>query len=142
MEGKEYLNEIATDATIAVFCQAKVLSTGQRFFQKESFAIDRPDLHVAAPSYVDKGEEFKVDVSFKNELSLPLTECRLLVGGPGIHPVKPVKLYTSTIDAEESVQQTITMKAKSVGTKEIVAQLHTRQLQNITGSISVDVRSA
>lgn len=142
MEGKDYLNKIATDATIAVFCQAKVMSTGQRFFQKESFAIDRPDLRVTAPYSVEKGEEFKIDVSFENELSLALTECRLLVGGPGIHPVKPVKLYTSTIGAGETVHQTITLKAKSVGTKEIVAQLHTRQLQNITGSVHIDIQSA
>lgn len=139
LEGKDYLNKIATDAMITVFCKAKVRETGQRFFKKETFTVDHPDIELEAPGSVDRGQEFTVDVSFHNELSIPLTECRLIVEGPGVYSVKPVKIAKSVIGAGDKLNQTITFKARASGFKEIIAHLHTRQLQNITGSTSIRV---
>lgn len=139
LKGEDYLNKIATDAMVTVFCKAKVRETGQRFFKKETFTVDRPDIDLRAPRYVDHGREFEIDISFTNELSISLTECRLVIEGPGIQAVKPIKIAKSVIGAGETLNQTITFKARSMGAKEIVAQLHTRQLQNITGSTRIKV---
>lgn len=57
----------------------------------------------------------------------------------GITSSKTVRLMSSTIEAGSSLHQTITLVARSSGIKEIVAQLHTRQLQNVTGSAIITV---
>ena len=139
MTGAEYLNKIATDATLGVSCKARVLGANQYFFKKESFFIDRPDVNIHCPSSVTLGEEFPLEISFTNTLNIPLTECRLILSGPGLQSVRPVKLYKSTIDAGETVNQTINFRARVLGVREVVALLHTRQIQNITGSASMKV---
>lgn len=139
MNGDDYLNKIATDATIAVFCKATVRETGQRYFKKETFTVDRPNVVIHTPNSVNVNEEFPVEFVFTNELSIPLTECRLIIDGPGVHSVHPVKLHKSTITAGECIKQTMMFKAHVAGVKELVAQLHTRQLQNVTGSADVQV---
>lgn len=139
LAGKDYLNRIATDSTVAVFCTARVLQTGQCYFKKESYQVDRPDIQLVVPDSVSANEQFSVDFSYTNQLDIDLTECRLRIDGPGLQPLHPTKLFKSTISAGETINQTLTFKARSVGVKELVSLLHTRQLQNLTGSAIITV---
>lgn len=136
LKGKDYLNRIASDALITAFCKAKVNETGQRYFTKETFSIERPKLLMVAPRRVTKGEEFNLQVSFSNQLSIDLTSCRLKVEGPGIEAVAGYEM-ADEIAGGETVTIDVTMMASSAGSKEIIAHLHTRQLQNITGVCTV-----
>ena len=135
----DYLNKIATDADVSVFCKARVVETNQYFFKKETFTIDRPDVVIDAPRTADMNGEFPVDISFTNKLGVDLTECRLSLLGTGIRPVRTVKLYKSVIEAGVTIKQTFNLRARVAGKKELVALLHTRQLRNITGSASIEV---
>ncbi|XP_074644521.1 coagulation factor XIII A chain-like [Tubulanus polymorphus] len=135
-----YLDKLDCDATVKIYCNAKVEETGQRFTTTESLEIEKPDLDVQVSTDKPKvGYAFEVTVKFTNPLSVPLTQGVISIEGPGIARTLSVSVRKS-INPGKVLIEKIHLTPKFQGKREIICSFNSRQLTNITGSAVVEIQ--
>ncbi|XP_064610806.1 protein-glutamine gamma-glutamyltransferase K-like isoform X2 [Liolophura sinensis] len=133
----DYINGVEADAHVSVYVHASVKETGQKFMQRQTFWIDKPQLELQAPTTAQVGKSFDLVVKFTNHLSVPVTNGHLNVDGPGIQRLASVKVKKSIAPGEE-IKETVQLKPRRLGRKEIIANFYCKQISDITGIVDVD----
>ncbi|XP_078000941.1 protein-glutamine gamma-glutamyltransferase K-like isoform X2 [Glandiceps talaboti] len=93
---------------------------------------------VADPSKLKRDEEFSVNISFTNPLPITLTECRFNLEGLRFQQSKIIQ--QGDIEAEADVKVSFNLTPKLAGRKVLVATLHTKELQGISGSLQLEIQ--
>ena len=86
------------------------------------------------------GRPATIILSFKNPLKRTLTNCRFNYAGPGLSKNKTLEY--KDVGPEEEVYVEHQLVPQKPGAQKIVATFTSKQLVDITGSISVDVFDA
>ncbi|XP_029637138.1 protein-glutamine gamma-glutamyltransferase K isoform X3 [Octopus sinensis] len=134
----EYVNNRDPDAHIVMYCKAIVKETNQRYITRETFWLDKPHLDLKSDTRVPIGKAFDVLVKFTNTLTIPLTGGHLNIEGPGMQRVPSIKIKKAIAPGEE-FRETVQLKARRIGRKEVIANFYCKQIVDITGVIEVDV---
>ncbi|KAJ8302755.1 hypothetical protein KUTeg_019151 [Tegillarca granosa] len=84
------------------------------------------------------GKPFDVIVKLVNPLSIPLTGGYINLEGPGMQKPQALKVKKSIAPSEE-IRETIQVKPRRAGRREVIASFQCKQLCDVTGVVEVDV---
>jgi len=135
----DYLNRLDEDAMLGIYSMVRVQETGQCYSEQDTYNIDKPDLDLKVIGYPQKGKQFEVEIRFTNPLATKLTGVRLFLEGPGIQKELNVQIK-KTLNPNEELVAKVTLTPRIVGSREIIANLHSKQVTGITGVAEVTVR--
>lgn len=138
LKGTEYLSSLDADSHISLYVMATVKETSQVYLKREIYRVEQPNLELKTEGSAVVGKPFDVIVKLVNPLSVPLTGGSLCMEGPGMVKPSSVKIKKS-IGPNEEFRETIQVKPRRAGRREIIASFQCKQLCNVTGVVEVDV---
>lgn len=138
LKATEYFNSIDADSHISVYVMASVKETQQVYIKREIFRVEQPNLELKTEGSAVVGKPFDVIVKLVNPLSIPLTGGSICMEGPGMVKPSSVKIKKS-IGPNEEIRETIQVKPRRAGRREIIASFQCKQLCNVTGVVEVDI---
>lgn len=138
LKGTEYLSTLDADSHISLYVMATVKETSQVYLKREIYRVEQPNLELKTEGSAVVGKPFDVIVKLVNPLSVPLTGGSLCMEGPGMVKPSSVKIKKS-IGPNEEFRETIQVKPRRAGRREIIASFQCKQLCNVTGVVEVDV---
>ncbi|XP_078680703.1 protein-glutamine gamma-glutamyltransferase K-like [Branchiostoma floridae x Branchiostoma belcheri] len=112
----------------------KCTFAGQTDFR---FSVPRLNIHIPARERSDfpVGEEFVVELSFKNPLAVKLTNTEFHIEGPGIQ--KPKCISYRDVRPLEAARTLVTMKPVRPGNRKIIANFQSKQLHDVQGHLEI-----
>ncbi|XP_053402741.1 hemocyte protein-glutamine gamma-glutamyltransferase-like [Mercenaria mercenaria] len=134
----DYIGNVDSDSHLNLYAIAQVKETGQHFILQEPAWIEKPHLELKTEGNAHVGKVFDVVIKLINPLSVPLTGGLLNIEGPGMQRTSQVKVKKALAPGEE-LRETVQMKSRRLGRKEIIASFQCRQLSDVTGVIEIDV---
>ncbi|KAK3611436.1 hypothetical protein CHS0354_027163 [Potamilus streckersoni] len=134
----DFINSIDAESHVNIYVMATVKETGQRFVKHEALWVEKPHLELKTEGSAHVGKLFDVAIKLVNPLSVPLTGGYINMEGPGMQRVATVKVKKSIAPGEE-IRETIQLKPRRLGRKEIIASFQCKQVCDVTGVTEVDV---
>lgn len=134
----DYLGNVDSDSHLNLYAIAQVKETGQRFILQEPIWIEKPHIELKTEGNAHIGKQFDVVIKLVNPLNVPLTGGHLNIEGPGMQRMSSVKVKKSIAPGEE-LRETVQMKPRRLGRKEIIANFLCKQLSDVTGVVEIDV---
>ncbi|KAL5022509.1 hypothetical protein ScPMuIL_001664 [Solemya velum] len=134
----DYINSVDCDSHINIYVMALVKETNQRHIQRETYWLEKPHLDLKSDRTAQLGKPFDVSIKLVNPLGVPLTNGVIYVEGPGMQRIAAVKVKKS-ISSGEEIRETIQVKPRRLGRKEIIANFHCKQMCDVTGVTEVEI---
>lgn len=134
----DYISNVDSDSHLNLYAIAQVKETGQRFIYQEPVWIEKPHIELKTEGSAHVGKLFDVVIKLVNPLNVPLTGGHLNVEGPGMQRISSIKVKKPIAPGEE-LRETVQMKPRRLGRKEIIANFQCKQLSDVTGVIEIDV---
>ncbi|CAH0557746.1 unnamed protein product [Brassicogethes aeneus] len=134
---EEYMNKLVDHSLIKIYAIANVKETKQTWSEEDDFTMTKPEMTIVLSGLCRVGEEFCVDFSFTNPLSIPLTQCSYTVEGPGME--RAVTTLFRDVEPKEPVTIQQVFQIKKSGERAIIATFTSKEIQGITGSTRVMV---
>ncbi|XP_052816995.1 protein-glutamine gamma-glutamyltransferase K-like isoform X2 [Mya arenaria] len=138
MKCADYIGSVDSDSHVNAYVTAHVRETSQRFVFQEPLWIEKPHIEIKTEGSAHVGKSFDVVVKLVNPLTVPLTGCHLNIEGPGMQRISSIKVKKPIAPGEE-LRETIQMKPRRLGRKEIIVNFQCKQLSDVTGVIELDV---
>lgn len=138
LKASDYISSIDTDSHVNIYIIANVKETNQKYICREIIRCERPNLELKTEGNATVGKPFDVIVKLVNTLSIPLTGGYINLEGPGMQKVSAVKIK-KPINPNEEIRETIQIKPRRAGRREIIANFHCKQLCDVTGVTEVEI---
>ncbi|XP_060601328.1 annulin-like [Ruditapes philippinarum] len=133
----DYLSKLTDGCMFGVSCMLMVHETKQTFVYNDDMRLRKPHLTIEAPSNARVGEKFKVKVSVKNPLPVTLTNCKLVIEGPGNQ--KPKTVNQSNVEKGKMFEYMFELTPVKAGKKDIIVVFNSTQIEGVDGLYSVTV---
>lgn len=138
ISAKDYLGKLAGDGNIKLYVKAKVDETNQSYVKQDIVEIIKPTISVtASPKAVEKGEDVEITASFKNPLSVPLTNGHFHFEATGMAPKYKDVALTGSIASKKEAKATVSFTAIRAQECTIVASFLSDQLAGVRGKCTV-----
>eukprot|EP00918_Siedleckia_nematoides_P033728 GHVU01073272.1.p1 GENE.GHVU01073272.1~~GHVU01073272.1.p1 ORF type:complete len:769 (-),score=118.27 GHVU01073272.1:951-3257(-) len=137
---EDYLDRLVDMASLKISCMAKVEETEQMYCHADDFRLRKPHLTITAPSEMTVGQEYDVELSFKNPLPRALTKCEFEVEGSGLQKLQKYK--QATVGPHAEAKLTVKLKPRRAGQHELIAEFDAKELADVNGSLSILVKRA
>lgn len=134
----DYIGIVDADSHVNIYALATVKETSQRFIACEAIWIEKPHIELKTEGSAHLGKTFDILIKLVNPLAVPMTNGHIHIEGPGMQRISSLKVKKSIAPGEE-VRETVQMKPRRLGRKEIIASFHSKQVCDITGVTEVDV---
>lgn len=135
---KDYLGKLAGDGNIKLYVKAKVDETEQSYVKQDIVEIIKPTISVtASPKAVKKDEDVEITASFKNPLSVPLTNGHFHFEATGMAPKYKDVALTGSIASKKEAKATVSFTAIRAQECTIVASFLSDQLAGVRGKCTV-----
>ncbi|OWF54544.1 protein-glutamine gamma-glutamyltransferase K-like isoform X1 [Mizuhopecten yessoensis] len=134
----DYINNIDPDSHVSIYVMATVKETGQHVIKRDIFRAEHPNLDLKAEGTATVGKPLDVIIKLVNTLSVPLSGGYINLEGPGMHKPSAVKIKKS-IAPDEEIRETIQIKPRRAGRREIIACFQCKQICDVTGVIEIEV---
>ncbi|XP_074613939.1 protein-glutamine gamma-glutamyltransferase K-like [Acropora palmata] len=135
---KDYLGKLAGDGNIKLYVKAKVDETNQSYVKQDIVEIIKPTISVtASPKAVKKGEDVEITASFKNPLSVPLTNGHFHFEATGMATKYEDVALTGSIASKKEAKATVSFTAIRAQECTIVASFLSDQLAGVRGKCTV-----
>ncbi|NWR55134.1 TGM4 glutamyltransferase, partial [Bucorvus abyssinicus] len=131
------LASVEDEVLVHITAIAEVQETGDKLTQEMTTRFDYPPITIQMPETAKLNQDFKCAFTFKNKLTVPLDNCKLLVEGLG--------LFKLTTFDEGDLQPGRIMKAEivctptRVGQQKIVAKLIAAQVKGISAEKAITI---
>lgn len=143
LKHEDYLPKVVDQAHFAIIATAKygVLGGDGNAYdvrKQHNFRFRRPDLDVTCPKTVRKGEKIQFEVSFKNPLDIPLTNCDISMDSAGIENIDDLK--QNDVPANGEYRKNFSLTAERVKKQAAVTfSFDSDQLKDISGGNSIRI---
>ncbi|XP_029193882.2 protein-glutamine gamma-glutamyltransferase K-like [Acropora millepora] len=135
---KDYLGKLAGDGNIKLYVKAKVDETNQSYVKQDIVEIIKPTISVtASPKAVKKGDDVEITASFKNPLSVPLTNGHFHFEATGMATKYEDVALTGSIASKKEAKATVSFTANRAQECTIVASFLSDQLAGVRGKCTV-----
>lgn len=135
---KDYLGKLAGDGNIKLYVKAKVDETKQSYVKQDIVEIIKPTISVtASPKAVKKGGDVEITASFKNPLSVPLTNGHFHFEATGMATKYEDVELTGSIASKKEAKATVSFTANRAQECTIVASFLSDQLAGVRGKCTV-----
>ncbi|XP_043468472.1 hemocyte protein-glutamine gamma-glutamyltransferase-like [Leptopilina heterotoma] len=133
----EYLEKLVEYCIMKLYAIASVEETRQTWADEDDFQVLKPSIDVKIEGELVVGKASIITLSFKNPLKKVLTNSKFQYAGPGLSKNKTIEYRD--VAPEENIYVEHELVPQKSGPQKIVATFTSKQLVDITGSISVDV---
>lgn len=133
----EYLEKLVEYCIMKLYAIASVEETRQTWADEDDFQVLKPSIDVKIEGELVVGKASIITLSFKNPLKKVLTHSKFQYAGPGLSKNKTIEYRD--VAPEENIYVEHELVPQKAGPQKIVATFTSKQLVDITGSISVDV---
>lgn len=130
----EYWDKMYDLFNMEIMVFAYVEETENYYLKRDDYRLRRPDISIKAPGNVKVRVPFEVELSFKNSLPKPLTNCSLLVEGNGLENVSRKE---SDVPSKSEWSSTVKLEAEKDGDIQINASFACDELKDIVGLVAV-----
>ncbi|XP_077984895.1 protein-glutamine gamma-glutamyltransferase K-like [Glandiceps talaboti] len=136
----DYKDKLTESASFKFFVMGGVKETKQTYVGHYDFQFRRPELEITTePAGVQTvGAPFKAFVKFTNPLPITLQQCSFRLEGTGIQG--QIKKTTRNVPAGKDTELEVKLTPKRVGTSKLLASFHSSQLNQVTGSIELEIQ--
>jgi len=125
-----------------VYCIGMVKDSNQTFIHEDKFVLNKPEIEIKAPTEVKAGEDFQVELCFKNPLPISLTKCTFTLEGASLY--QAITLNHRAIAAGRDGKVVMSVACKKAGKKqklkELIASFDSRELGDLAGSAQIKVK--
>ncbi|XP_059167836.1 annulin-like [Physella acuta] len=134
----DYDGKLKDGCMLDVTIWAYVEETDQYFTKKTDFRLRKPHLTIKAPSDATVGQEFKVEVSFRNPLSRDLTKCFVAVDGV----THSLNFPQPNVAGHSTFLATLPVTPTKAGQSDLIAIFNSNELDDINGAQPINVKTA
>lgn len=134
---EKYYDKLVEHAMVKMVAHCRVKETSYAWVGDDCFEVTKPDVLVQPLESASVGRRFRIRLSFTNPLPKDLHECVLVVDGPGL--TRPKTIPISDVSAEKEMTYEHAIVPRKVGSFVLVATFNSNELQNLTGSVRIEV---
>ncbi|XP_077542339.1 annulin-like isoform X2 [Haemaphysalis longicornis] len=138
---QDYEKLLLDQAIFNIATMATIKESKFDFFAQDDFRVRMPDVKIETDSDALVGKQLHVKAGFRNPLPKPLTKGVFVIEGPGLAvPLRlPVK---QKVPAGGEAKVSFYLTPKTAGPKAIIAKFSSKELSDVDGFKSLDVREA
>jgi len=141
LKAQDYLDKLIDDGKLKIYAHATVEETKQNWANSDFVDLDKPDLIVTLMTPgAQVGRPLVVDVSFINPLAVTLTDCKLMIEGPGVERTKTIQLRD--VKPGDVVSEVVALRPRRGGIREVMATFSSKQLVGLNGSVEIRIDEA
>lgn len=141
LKSQDYLNKMIDDGKLKIYAHATVEETKQNWASSDFVDMDKPDLLVTLMTPgAQVGRPLVVDVSFLNPLAVTLTECKLMIEGPGVERTKIIQIRD--VKPNNVLSEVIALRPRRGGIREVMATFSSKELVGVNGSVEIQIEEA
>ncbi|KAJ9586417.1 hypothetical protein L9F63_019932, partial [Diploptera punctata] len=134
---EEYIDKLVEYCNMKIYAIATVIETNETWADEDDFMILTPNLDIKISDNPVVGSPCYVSFSFRNPLKTTLTNCKFRYEGPGL--VRNTVIDYREVQPEEEVRVQHRFNPQRSGNQKLVAAFNSKELVDITGSISFEV---
>jgi len=136
LRANDYLDKIVDDGKLKIYAHAHVQESKQNWATSDFVELDKPDLFltVMTPG-AHVGGVLVVDITFMNPLAKDLTDCKLMIEGPGVERTKIIQIRD--VKAGMVLSEVVALRPRRGGLREVMATFNSKQLVGVNGSVEV-----
>lgn len=141
LKAQDYLKKMIDDGKLKIYAHAAVEETKQNWANTDFVEMDKPDLYVTLMTPgAQVGRPLVVDVSFINPLAVSLTDCKLMIEGPGVERTKIIQIRD--VKPNDVVSEVVALRPRRGGIREVMATFSSKQLVGVNGSVEIQIDEA
>jgi len=141
LKAQDYLPKIIDDGKLKIYAHCTVEETKQDWSNTDFVEMDKPDLIVTLMTPgAQVGRPLVVDVSFINPLATTLTDCKLMIEGPGVERTKVIQIRD--IKPGDVVSEVVALRPRRGGIREVMATFSSKELVGLNGSVEIRIDEA
>jgi len=141
LKSQEYLVKMIDDGKLKIYAHAHVEETKQNWANSDFVEMDKPDLLVTMMTPgAQVGRPLVVDVSFVNPLAVTLTDCKLMIEGPGVERTKIIQIRD--VKPRDVLSEVVALRPRRGGIREVMATFSSKQLVGVNGSVEIQIGDA
>jgi len=141
LKALDYLPKMIDDGKLKIYAHCTVAETKQNWANSDFVEMDKPDLLVTLMTPgAQVGRPLVVDVSFVNPLTTTLTDCKLMIEGPGVERTKIIQLRD--VKPNDVVSEVVALRPRRGGIREVMATFSSKQLVGVNGSVEIEIEEA
>lgn len=141
LKAQDYLNKMIDDGKLKIYAHATVDETKQNWANSDFVELDKPDLIVTLMTPgAQVGRPLVVDVSFINPLAVTLTDCKLMIEGPGVERTKIIQIRD--VKPNDVISEVVALRPRRGGIREVMATFSSKQLVGVNGSVEIQIDEA
>ncbi|XP_070559597.1 protein-glutamine gamma-glutamyltransferase K-like [Ptychodera flava] len=139
----DYADVLVEHGAMKLDVMGQIKETNEIFAEEDNFALASPDLNMMikaknGSSNPKLGEEFTLAIDFINPLHNRLTDVQIFLESPKLQ--KPKSFSFRNQPAKQKVRYNIPFTPRTSGARKLVATMHCRELQGVTGYLEFDVQ--
>lgn len=141
LKAQDYLPKIIDDGKLKIYAHATVEESQQSWSGSDFVEMDKPELIVTLMTPgAAVGRPLVVDVSFINPLAVTLTDCKLMIEGPGVERTKVLQLRD--VKPNNVFSEVVALRPRRGGIREVMATFSSKQLMGVDGSVEIEIAEA
>ncbi|XP_067135706.1 hemocyte protein-glutamine gamma-glutamyltransferase-like [Centruroides vittatus] len=135
----EYYDKLVDYSMIKIYAIATVKETKQTWSEEDDFQVIKPSVDLEIEGTPKVNQQFGLKMSFTNPLDRKLTDCTVSIECPGV--TTSYRFDVRDVKPKETFVYRERLKPQTEGSTKLALVFNSRQLNELTGSIELDVEA-